>query len=378
MNSIFDQASSRFIAWLAEDAIPRCAGPGRNPDGGYYEALDLDGSPISPAPVRLRVQARQAFSFARAEALGLMPGGREASDYAWRFMVDKGLKAHCDGFPTSFIHVFAPDGSVADDKRDTYDHAFVLLAAAERQRAYGDDEARKIESLAHQFLDALRCGHGGFAEDDRRSLPRRQNPHMHLIEAALLRRRVGEDPFSEAMLGEIRALWGKHFWDPEAEVMREFFAADWSLHPEKGDLVEPGHMAEWIWLLDEHGSASEEQLLALWDGARRHGLHQERMLLADCVDLRTGEATEGCRLWCQTEHIRAALVLARVTGAEKWIDEAGRLLTGFQDIYLTGIAKGCWHDRVDSRGKPMSDRTPASLLYHLITLADEIIEIRDR
>lgn len=373
MSEAFPRERETFIDWLRDEAIPLFAGSGRA-ERGYHEALTTDGAPIEGAPTRLRVQARQAWSFARAGALGLMKGHREASDHAWRFMVDHGLDDRRGDLPRGFIHVFDAQGGVADPRRDAYDHGFVLLAAAERKRVYGDPEADEVATIAEALLEHLRHREGGFAEALPSALPRRQNPHMHLLEACLLWRRAGPRPFTEAAIGEVMALWKRHFFDSRAGVLREFFAEDWASDPERGATVEPGHMAEWVWLLDEEGSSATSDLVALLDGARRTGLFPGTPLLANSFDLASGERSGDGRLWAQTEHIRACLVLARrADAADAWRDEATRLLAGFRRIYRSGVCPGGWQDNVAADGTPLSDRMPASLLYHVMTLADELL-----
>ena len=90
-----------------------------------------------------------------------------------------------DGKP-GFVHVLTPDGAVLKPLRDTYDHAFVLLALATVYALDRDAQVRaEIDALCH-FLDTqLRSPHGGFLEGLPASMPRRQNPHMHLFEAMI-------------------------------------------------------------------------------------------------------------------------------------------------------------------------------------------------
>lgn len=371
--SKFERARDRFLAWCAEDALPLFRDKGHDPLGGYFEALSHDGEPLRDGHKRLRVQARQAWSFARAEQLGLMTGGRDASDHAWRFMIDKGLR-RLEGGPASFIHVFNRDGSVKSDRRDSYDHAFVLLASAERRLRYGDPEADEVDAVVEQFFESVRRAEGGFGEGIPSALPRRTNPHMHLFEASLLRRQAGPWAFSDGVVREIAGLWDRVFWDEKNKALLEFFDDDWNPHPDKGMTIEPGHMVEWLWLLHEGNHGHQSLLTTLFDAAREHGLSSEHAVLVDTVDLHTGERANGARLWGQTEHIRAAVVLARMTNEERYFELASELLENLHRHYLCSTVRGGWIDRLGCTGKPLSDRMPSSLLYHVLTLADELIE----
>src|SRR5437867_4341018 len=83
---------------------------------------------------------------------------------------------------TGFVHVLTPEAAVLKPLRDTYDHAFVLLALASVYALDRDAQVRaEIDALCH-FLDTqLRSPNGGFLEGLPASMPRRQNPQMHLF-----------------------------------------------------------------------------------------------------------------------------------------------------------------------------------------------------
>jgi mannose-6-phosphate isomerase len=379
-NHAFLNESARLLEWFRGDALQLWSTGALDTDhGGYHEALHHDGRPRTDEPKRLRVQARQAFSFARAARLGLMEDGaaKTASDAGWRFMIDHGLKPHTSGAP-SFVHVLHSDGAVKDDLRDLYDHAFVLLAAAERSQVFSDPEAGEIAGTAEAFLGKLAKDRGGFDENAEATLPRRQNPHMHLLEAGLAWRGAEERPFMEGALGAVLNLFDRCFFDPAEGVLLEFFTEDWGIDADKGAIIEPGHMAEWVWLLDEADHGPAELLVQLMRRARATGLYERTGLLADSVDMATGEKSRDCRLWPQTEQIRAAMVLFRRTGEEAWLDLAADLIARFFELYLSTPARGGWYDRLDADGKVLSDRMPTSLLYHLITVVDEAHKLRGR
>lgn len=369
----YQRAAERYLGWLSNDALPRSARNGLDPLGGFFEALQLDGEPITGAGKRLRVQARQAFAFARAEALGLITSGRDCSDEAFRFMIEAGFSEDDDQTPAGWVHTLKADGSTDDPRRDTYDHAFVLLAAAERWRVYRDPAAHDVAARVGAFLDLIRHPSGGFREGAPHSLPRRQNPHMHLLEASLLCRSVDFFEPAQGIIDTVVGLFDQHFWDADTRVLREFFGEDWEPVSDRYDEIEPGHMAEWVWLLAEAGHGSPELYRTMIDQAQRYGEVSGRALLCSATDSKTGEKSIGCRLWPQTEMIRACLVMARVTGEEQWYEKATRFLDELQSRFLSNAAPGCYHDNADHDGTIISERTPSSTLYHHITLADEMI-----
>jgi mannose/cellobiose epimerase-like protein (N-acyl-D-glucosamine 2-epimerase family) len=213
--------------------------------GGFVERLDSEGHADRAAPRRVRVQARQIYCFAKAAQLGWYPDGREIALKGLEYLL-KTAKSP-DGQP-GFVHILAPDGSVVNPLRDAYDHAFVLLALASAYALDRDPQIfAEINSLTG-FLDAkLRSAHGGFLEGLPASMPRRQNPHMHLFEAMIAAFDATHDPAFQNRAGELFSLFLANFYDKEKHVLGEYFEDDWSrIEPVS---VEPGHQAEWVWLL---------------------------------------------------------------------------------------------------------------------------------
>ena len=95
--------------------------------GGFVDRLDADGRADRSAPRRVFVQARQIYCYAKAAQMGWYPDGRAIALKGLEHLLAK-AKAP-DGKP-GFVHTLTPDGSVLDPLRDSYDHAFVLLALA--------------------------------------------------------------------------------------------------------------------------------------------------------------------------------------------------------------------------------------------------------
>jgi mannose/cellobiose epimerase-like protein (N-acyl-D-glucosamine 2-epimerase family) len=129
--------------------------------------------------------------------------------------------------------------------RDTYDHAFVLLALASVYRLGQDAQVRaEIDSLV-SFLDTqLRSPNGGFLEGLPPSLPRRQNPQMHLFEAMIAAFDATGDLAFQNRAAEFFNLFNANLCDPQSQVLGEYFEDDWSkIEPV---IVEPGHQAEWV------------------------------------------------------------------------------------------------------------------------------------
>ncbi|MEO1188722.1 MAG: sugar phosphate nucleotidyltransferase, partial [Pseudomonadota bacterium] len=120
--------------------------------GGFVEQMDMRGQPDRSSERRVRVQARQVFSFSKSIELG-WPETKTARD-----LIEKGLKhidlnlRHSDG---GFVHKVAADGSVTDARRDLYDHAFMILAGAAAYRVTSNPRALRIAEDAINFIDRV-------------------------------------------------------------------------------------------------------------------------------------------------------------------------------------------------------------------------------
>ena len=106
-----------------------------------------DGRADASAPRRVFVQARQIYCYAKAAQMGWYPDGRAIALKGLEHLLSK-AKAP-DGKP-GFVHTLKPDGTVLDPLRDSYDHAFVLLALATVYGLDRDAQIRaEIDALCH-------------------------------------------------------------------------------------------------------------------------------------------------------------------------------------------------------------------------------------
>jgi len=231
---------------IIEHSLPLWSREGWDPaTGGFVEKLDIEGRADRAAPRRVRVQARQIYCFAKSTDLGWFAEGREIATKGLEYLLAKAKSP--DGRP-GFVHLLDPNGSVINSARDTYDHAFVLLALSTVYRLNNDAQVRhEIESLL-TFLDTgLRSPHGGFLEGVPSTLPRRQNPQMHLFEAMIATFDATGDPMYQNRAGDLYGLFVANLYDPRRQNLGEYFEDVWSkIEPV---CVEPGHQAEWVWLL---------------------------------------------------------------------------------------------------------------------------------
>jgi mannose/cellobiose epimerase-like protein (N-acyl-D-glucosamine 2-epimerase family) len=355
---------------MIEHSLPLWAGEGWDrATGGFVEKLDREGRADRAAPRRVRVQARQIYCFAKAAQMGWYPEGREIAIKGLDYLLTKAKGP--DGRP-GFVHLLAPDGTVIDSARDTYDHAFVLLALASAYRLNNDAQIRsEIESLL-TFLDTeLRSPHGGYIEGIPASLPRRQNPQMHLFEAMIATFDATGDLAYQRRAGDLFGLFVANLYDPQRLILGEYFEDDWSkIEPV---CVEPGHQAEWVWLLKGF-----ERITNCPTARHRAGLLASALRYRDeatgCLldegraDGRIAKSTR--RLWPQTEIAKAWLAQFEA-GEQAAADEARDALVRLYRHYLCHPVRGAWYDQFDRDNQSLVDFIPASSFYHIVCAVSE-------
>ena len=385
------RAGGALRDWLMASALPMWWALGFDREhGGFREGLDMQGRPAEPFR-RLRVQARQAYAYAAAAAMGWRGPWREAIDQGLDYLHVRHRRE--DGLYRALVR---PDGSTLDDTVLLYDQAFVLIGLAAAARAM-PERRRELETEARGLLDRIvetfRCETGGYRERDFLMAPARyglaqegehqSNATMHLFEATLAWAQLGGDERWTAVAGEIGALCCSRFVDPAIGALTELFDGEWRpAEGEAGRIRDPGHHQEWAWLLEQwswvsgRGDAGEiaERLFA----AGERGVDRDRGVLLDSLweDFTPRERT--ARLWPQTERLKAAHILARragPAGRELYLAaarEAAGAIAGFLETPLPGL----WRDRMQPDGRFVEGPAPASSLYHIISAIAELGDLR--
>jgi len=361
------QSVLRLERWFREDAAPLWHARGYDAArGGFYETLDFAGAPVTGQPRRVRVQARQIHTFSQIASRGWAPEGEALAARGFDYFL---AKACPNEGARGCVHHLSDDGAVLDDRRDLYDQAFLLLACASRWQAAKDQRALDLAERTIAFLNKeLASPHGGWLESDRRELPRRQNPHMHLFEAFMALYRATDDNAYREYAAQVYSLFEQVFFDAGEGVVREFFDEGLAApSADKGGLVEPGHMMEWVWLLGNQdllfGTDSLATMTRLYRRAEEIGL-DEAGFLCDSLRLSHMGAPGPRRLWPQTEYIKAAIMLAR-RGDDAAAGRAGDVIDRLFETYLDQRIPGLWCDQFDDAGQPLAKDVPASILYHL-------------
>ncbi|MCX7787867.1 MAG: AGE family epimerase/isomerase [Spirochaetes bacterium] len=356
--------------------------------GGHAESVS-ERWKEGPETVRtMLTQARIVYTFLRCcpeDAISV-----ESLDRLVRLFWDEAAKG--------WIRSCTLEGVPLDRTIDTYDQPFGLLALAEAYRTCLNGRAlnliRKgteiqtvsaaIKELAYATLEGLdqfardRFG-GGYWERRNGTVPsplvlypeyRRQNPHMHLLEAFLAWDEV--DPQGPWMdhAQEILHLFRTRFRSTESGTLAEYFDDRWNLAPEEaGRIREPGHQYEWVWLLDWYEQRSGDSSVRA-DGEVLYRFAQGKGTdpvdgLAYAIVEDTGLVRDDRKLlWPQTEMVKAHVVMYRWTGDIRYKRAA---LGAYQTIQERFIRPhhSIFYNRLDRLGVP--DPAPAltRLLYHL-------------
>lgn len=341
--------------------------------GGFVESLDFQGRPNSDLPRRIRVQARQVFSFAEAHRLNFDRSGRaaELASKGLDFLSTKGR--HTDG---GWAHIIDAEANIINPARGLYDHAFIMMAGAAAWRALGSELARDLAEQARDFIDQELKDHalGGYADRLHVAAARRANPHMHLLEAFLEWHQATNDQAWLDRATEIVYLFEERLFVGRDNMLREHFTSHWQPAPdESGGVFEPGHHYEWASLLSDHdkrtGHDSSSWQHRLIRKADAHGRDPSSGFAHNEV-YRDGRITNANRrLWPQLEAFRARL----------WHPEtappgtADAFLEAIEGIYFSDLEPGLWMDETDAVGQALAEAVPASMIYHMVTAFRDIL-----
>ncbi len=368
-------------AHLVDELLPLWARHGLDRErGGYWNRLGPDLAPRPDGHKRLLVHTRQLFSFTRGVELGGGEAAREAAAHGLAFLRERFWDARHGGWFTTSDEAGAP----LDRRKDLYGHAFAIFALAHHARVFGEPASLR---LARETLELLRARlrdpvAGGFfegASEDWQPLhgPRRQNPHMHLVEALLELDEVAPDAGALAEANALVGLLATRWLDARTGALVEHFDPGWQPLPgEAGRAIEPGHHFEWAWLLDRLAAREPDgpargladRLLAF---GRRCGVDADGGVF-DQVDREGRLLLSTKRLWPQTERVKALAARARGSGAGDATARA-ELEAGLRYCFARHVdpkTRG-WHEHLARDGRVLSDAQNATSVYHVVLALDE-------
>ena len=366
----------RIRHWLFEETLPLWSTAGVDTiNGGFHEALTFHTEPV-PRPKRMRTMGRQIYAFGVAHEMGWKGPSLDLIDHGICF-----IEKHGRSVSGGWVRTLSVDGSVLDGVEDSYDHASILLALAYAQKA-GHPRALGLGQETFAFLDRHLAVDGGasFKETTGSLLPRRSNPHMHLLEAFMAWHRVTGDKSFLDRAAKIVDLFERHFFDAENWALLEFFDEDWSpMAGEKGEWTEPGHHFEWASLLAAYSVLSGQSrynALArkLYSSAIANGLNRATGLAYDAVTKTGIPLIRTSRSWAQTEALKAAMALDKIGGPDMKPEIEARVGRLFR-WHIESAPEGLWIDMIDEKGRAKSQDVPASIFYHLVFALTEYLAL---
>ncbi len=361
--------AKRAEQWMLDEAFPFWAERGVNPEGGFFERLDLDGFGIPDEDSRVRVQARMAICFTIAAELGWET---EHAQGLVRRALDV-LIADCRRPDGLYGKMVRPGIGLTDDTAMAYDTAFALLSFAMAYRAFGWEFARDAGEHLSQAIDQhlMRSPEeGGAAETLPAPTNRKQNPHMHLTEASLAWfEATGETRSLERAFSIVRFVESR-FYRNDLELLIEEYDI-----PDANNRTEAGHMLEWVWILGQ---------MVKITGARPHplaaALHSSANRILDGLDyIPLSQGLDGQpmqlrqRTWSVAEQLKAHIAFWRLghdPAIAAQIVAIGKQL--FAD-HIDAAVRGAWLDVIDpQRNALIKDITPATG-YHVFQAFQELI-----
>jgi mannose-6-phosphate isomerase len=339
--------------------------------GGFYERLGKSFKPVNVGYRRLVTQCRQLALYS------------DASRRQKNFKPD--LHRHFEHLVLAYLVPetggwrFSTDdtGKGLDNRYDLYGHAFVIFALSHYYRASGAELARRLAHDTRAFIERSfrQPGLPGYAEglgEDLKPYPalRRQNPHMHLLEACLFAAETWDDPAWMLLATDIIGLFKDYFYDREKNWLCEFFRDDLSPHPDEGTLVEPGHYCEWVWLLKKHARLSGDanrhakDCAALLRWANKYGWDTQHGGIYDVLHPDGTVVRDTKRLWPFAEALKAnALMLDADFDRDELKARMADMVRVFREGYME--ERGFWTETLNRDLGPATDYMPGTTPYHV-------------
>ena len=194
---------------------------------------------------------------------------------------------------------------------------------------------------------------------------------MHLFEAMIATFDATGDRVFQNRADDLYSLFIANLYDPKRHILGEYFEENWSrIEPV---CVEPGHQAEWVWLLKGFeritGRPTAPHRSQLLDSALRYRDEPTGCLLDESdADGNVRKFTRRC--WPQTEIAKAWIAQAEA-GDPGAADQAREALVRLHRHYLRHPVRGGWYDQFDRDNRSLVDAIPASSFYHVLCAVAE-------
>lgn len=332
--------------------------------GGFYERLGHSFRPVFSGQRRLLTQCRQLSIYSSLDYKDLT----QHFDYIIeKYRQPNGL----------WIFSLNDDGNPLDKTCDLYALSFVIFMCTHYYRATGDDRAHNVALETLHLIDThFRVKDlPGFTEalgENGKPMAtiRRQNPHMHLLEACLFAYETWGDESFLSIADDIVQLFYKYFFNADKVILHEFFDDHLNPHPEKGDLVEPGHYFEWVWLLKKHAHTKynvalhDKAATALFAWADAHGWDKTYGGVYDVLKPDGTVVADTKRLWPFCEALKAYALMLNITQNRQSLkDRVADMVTVFLEKYMQD--RGFWTELLNRDLTTQTDYMPGTTPYHV-------------
>lgn len=364
--------------WASEEGrrLLAFARGARHRDG--FGWLDEDGRVDPERPVETYITARMTYVF----CLGRLLGEDDTAEF-----IDHGLTAM-----SSALHDAQYGGwfhsTRREDRKEGYDHAHVMLAAASAVMAGRPGAAALLEEVLECVDQRFWEQGAGLSRDvwDRRwgtlEAYRGANANMHLVEALVAAsdatgneewRLRGLGIAQRLIDGEARAQHWRlpEHYDANWQVVLEY-NADQPAHPFRPYGATVGHWLEWARLLVHlHVGLAEPPEWLVRDARALFAAAIEQGWAVDgasgliyTVDWKGRPVVRQRMHWVLAEGLAAAAVLARCTGDPSYRDWEERWWA-YADRFLIDFERGGWHQELDEHNRPAATVWPGKPdVYH--------------
>ena len=344
--------------------------------GGLFEILETDGESRDIPFRRVMVHARQLFVFSRWAKLTGNDHFIANADKIFNFMTS----AFWDPKNGGWFSKVNLDGSVKDQKKDLYAHAFILFGLANYKSSLNRKTAQTwIDKTLTIVEYRFSREDGSFRQElspdfeDLSPMIRSQNPHMHLLEAMLyLLENDKQNPRYLTLVNRLLNLFENKILDNENKLIREYLDQNFKPRLVNSFIIEPGHHYEWAWLLNWSDKVCKSKKYGtltktLFNNGWRIGWDSKNGGVFDGFDCENNQVFLSTkRLWPLLELIKVLSVLSS--------NSHGDNLSLALEIVLERYIKpdGTWIERFDQNWAVIDKTMPTSSIYHMAMMILEL------
>ncbi len=360
-----------------------------DPAGGFYGALERDGTPVAETPKGEVLNARILWTFSTAYRLYGDDSYRELADRAQRYFIDHFIDPLYGGV---FWQINA-DGTPLDTDKQTYGCSYAIYGLVEHFKATGNIESLQraveiyqtmedkikdpvnegyIESFTREWKTPEKLGYDG-----KGVATKTMNTHIHILEAYTALYKVWRDSGLRERLAKVIELLTTKLYNSQTHHLILFCDSEWN---SLEDIDSYGHDIETSWLLTEAAEAlgnpqvfenCKKVALELVNTSLKEGINSMGAMMYE----RDGEKIrKDASWWCQAETVVGCVNAWQLTKDPAYLEHALRTWN-FITNYMVDKEYGEWFRTVFEDGTPLYQETKASMWncpYHNSRMGFEI------